>query len=747
MMLLGGIRVGNDPPAGLQPREPVDEHDRADRDARVERAVRQCVSDGAAVDAAPVALELRDDLHRANLRRAGDGSRGKARAQEVERRDPVAQFAGDLRDEVRDVREALRLEETLDADRPRPAHARQVIASEVDEHHVLRAVLLGTQERFRVALSRCDRAGNRVQLRARSLTFDDGLRRRADERQAVELQQEEVRRRVDPAQRAVQLERGRGGRPLGALRDDDLERVAGADVLLRLAHAPLVLRLLGEAAERTAPSLAARHRRQWSFERARVAAEHLRDAEHVIEADERVGDDEAALRQAWPVVRERHHRLQPRDVVVRHEADDGKRERLRLVEVDEPRPRADERAAAQASLLDRLEQERAAPAVAQAEVRPERGDEVGCDRCRHCTKKDPDGSRSSGTGCERSDQRRVPPRSLRQAQVCGERVINLSVSVTAASVKIGGAVALPDLLRDLLTTPGPSGHEAEAAAVWRRHAESFAEVSSDALGSSIARVKGTADGPTLALIGHIDEIGLAITHIDDKGFLFFRGLGGWLPEVLLAQRVEVLTRESRVPGVIGKKAGPFKKEKDEKIERNNRVASRSWDNRVGCYVALETARRVAEAGGAPGVVVAVAAVGEEVGDFAGARTTAYSVEPDVAIAIDVYDANDIPDGDPNESGDHPIGKPALGRGAPLSPRIFELLMETAEQEHIELSVEVVTGSTHTDADAYHLSRAGIPTGLVSIPTRYIHTPTELVSLDDVENAVRLLVAFAQRLER
>jgi len=341
-------------------------------------------------------------------------------------------------------------------------------------------------------------------------------------------------------------------------------------------------------------------------------------------------------------------------------------------------------------------------------------------------------------------------------------------------------VALPDLLRELLTTPGPSGHEAEAAAVWRRHAESFAEVSSDALGSSLARVKGTADGPTLALIGHIDEIGLAITHIDDKGFLFFRGLGGWLPEVLLAQRVEVLTRESRVPGVIGKKAGPFKKEKDEKIElknlfidigardgadarsfvrigdgavlapqpvelRNNRVASRSWDNRVGCYVALETARRVAEAGGAPGVVVAVAAVGEEVGDFAGARTTAYSVEPDVAIAIDVYDANDIPDGDPNESGDHPIGKPALGRGAPLSPRIFELLMETAEQEHIELSVEVVTGSTHTDADAYHLSRAGIPTGLVSIPTRYIHTPTELVSLDDVENAVRLLAAFAQRL--
>ena len=101
-------------------------------------------------------------------------------------------------------------------------------------------------------------------------------------------------------------------------------------------------------------------------------------------------------------------------------------------------------------------------------------------------------------------------------------------------------------------------------------------------------------------------------------------------------------------------------------------------------------------------------MGEEVGDFAGARTTAYSVRPDVAIAIDVYNATDIPEGDPNESGDHPLGKPALGRGAPLSSRVFELLYETAQQEEIETSVEVVTDHTHTDADAYHLSRAGIP---------------------------------------
>jgi len=233
--------------------------------------------------------------------------------------------------------------------------------------------------------------------------------------------------------------------------------------------------------------------------------------------------------------------------------------------------------------------------------------------------------------------------------------------------------------------------------------------------------------------------------------------------------------------VIGKKRGPFKKDKDEKLElkdlfidvgardgaearslvrlgdgvvlapepvelRNNRVASRSFDNRVGCFVALETARRVAEAGGAPGDVVAVAAVGEEVGDFAGARTTAFAVRPDVAIVVDVTWSRDIPEAEVEEMGDIRIAQgPSLARGAPLSERVFDLLCETADGEGIAYGVEVVRGTTSTDADAYHLSRAGIRTGLVSVPTRYIHTPTELVSLDDIENAVRLLVAFAGKL--
>jgi len=135
-----------------------------------------------------------------------------------------------------------------------------------------------------------------------------------------------------------------------------------------------------------------------------------------------------------------------------------------------------------------------------------------------------------------------------------------------------------------------------------------------------------------------------------------------------------------------------------------------------------------------------------VGDFAGARTTAYAVEPNFAVAIDVTHAKDVPEAEVAESGDIRVGGgPVISRGAPLAQRVSDLLVETAEQEQIAHGVEVVRGSTHTDADAYHLSRAGIPTGLVSVATRYIHTPTELVSLDDVENTVRLLVAFAQRL--
>ena len=179
----------------------------------------------------------------------------------------------------------------------------------------------------------------------------------------------------------------------------------------------------------------------------------------------------------------------------------------------------------------------------------------------------------------------------------------------------------------------------------------------------------------------------------------------------------------------------------------NRVASRAFDNRIGCYVALEAARRLAERGGGPGDFIAVAAVQEEVGDFAGSRTSAYATEPQVAIAVDVTHANDVRGGDPEDEGKVVLGGgPTLSRGPSIHPAIFELLHETAEAEKIPFAIEVSRGTTSTDADAVYLSRHGIATGLVSVPLRYMHSPVELADLEDIERAVQLIVAFALKLD-
>ena len=343
-------------------------------------------------------------------------------------------------------------------------------------------------------------------------------------------------------------------------------------------------------------------------------------------------------------------------------------------------------------------------------------------------------------------------------------------------------MAVPALLRALLTAPGPSGFEAAPAAVWREAASAFATVSGDTLGSSVARVDGAGDGPPLAIVGHIDEIGLIVRHIDDDGFLYVAGVGGWDPQILVGQRVELITRDGHVPGVLGRKPihllEPDDRKKVVKLDDlhvdigardgeeararvrigdvaviagepvelpNGRLASRSLDNRLGAYVAAEAARLVAEAGGAPGPVVAVAAVQEEI-TFAGSRTSAFALEPRVAIVVDVTHATDAPGVEEKRLGKHPFGSgPVIDRGPIINPRVFELLHTTAEAEGIPCTVAASASATHTDADAIHLSRAGVPTGVVSIPLRYMHSPVEMVALEDVEAAARLIAAFAERL--
>jgi putative aminopeptidase FrvX len=349
-------------------------------------------------------------------------------------------------------------------------------------------------------------------------------------------------------------------------------------------------------------------------------------------------------------------------------------------------------------------------------------------------------------------------------------------------------MAAPDLLLSLLNAPGPSGHEEEPARIWREAASQFAEVTSDTMGSSFARVRAGEGAPTLMLVGHIDEIGIAITNIEESGLLSFSTIGGISPEMLMGQRFELLTRQGRIPAAISRKRiqpeqirerprpelsdlhadiGAGDRAEAESLVRvgdagvwvgppvelpNDRLLSKSLDNRLGAYIALEVARRIAESGDAGSSkaevdVVAVAAVQEEVGLY-GARTAAYGLDPQVAIAIDVTPATDYPGGDARRAGKIELGMGAMiARGPTLNKQVTELLGEAAEAEGIPHAWEIYTRTTSTDADELHLARAGIPTGLLSIPTRYLHSPNEICALEDVESNIRLLVAFAKRLSR
>ena len=346
---------------------------------------------------------------------------------------------------------------------------------------------------------------------------------------------------------------------------------------------------------------------------------------------------------------------------------------------------------------------------------------------------------------------------------------------------------VPKVLLDLLDARGPSGYESAPAQVWSEAASAFAEVSTDVIGTPLALVAprhGYESGARrLLVMGHIDEIGLIVTHIDDEGYLWFRAVGGWDAQILVGQRVVLDTADGPMTGVIGKKPIHLLREEDRKkvadirelhidvgardgeqagervrigdvavvdaapaVLPNGRLTSRALDNRLGSFVALEAARLVAEAGGAQWGLAAVAAAQEET-TFGGSRTSAFALEPDAAIVVDVTHATDAPGIDLKEAGKHELGSgPVISRGSNLNHRLFELLYETAEAEGIPFTVEASARATGTDADAVHISRGGVATGLVSIPIRYMHSPVELVQLDDVHACARLIAAFALRLD-
>jgi endoglucanase len=356
------------------------------------------------------------------------------------------------------------------------------------------------------------------------------------------------------------------------------------------------------------------------------------------------------------------------------------------------------------------------------------------------------------------------------------------------AAKRAKAAGVPPLLRDLLVARGPSGYETAPAAVWSEAASAFARVSTDVVGTPLALVapRHGYEKPhrRLLVMGHIDEIGLIVTHIDDAGYLWFREVGGWDPQILVGQRVVLDTRGGQVAGVVGKK--PIHLLRDEERKKvpeirdlhidigardgkqarglvrigdvavidaqplelpNGRLSSRALDNRLGSFVALEAARLVAEAGGSQWEVASVAAAQEET-VFGGSRTSAFSLEPDAAIVVDVTHATDAPGIDVKEAGKHELGSgPVIARGSTLNDAVFELLCEAGEAEKIPFTIEASGRATGTDADAVHISRGGVPTGLVSIPIRYMHSPVELVQLEDVHASAQLIAAAALRLKR
>ena len=339
-------------------------------------------------------------------------------------------------------------------------------------------------------------------------------------------------------------------------------------------------------------------------------------------------------------------------------------------------------------------------------------------------------------------------------------------------------------LKSLLDTPGPSSFETAPARTWRKEAESLAdEVRADVAGNSYA-ILSPGGRPRVMLAGHIDEIGVMVTHIDDEGFLSFDTIGGWDPQVFVGQRVKLLGRGGPVTGVVGKKAIHIMdrddREKVSKVESlwidvgaanraeaeqqlrigdpgvlatgvvefpNGRLVSRSIDNRIGAFVVLEALRLLAREGKPSAAVTAVATTREEIAvTGGGARSSAVSLEPEVAIVVDVTHATDYPGVDKRRHGDYRLGGgPVLSRGASVSEVVFELLAATAESEGIPYSIEAASGDTRTDAEAIFNAHRGVATALVSVPNRYMHSPNEMVALEDLDRTARLLSAFTRRL--
>ena len=362
-----------------------------------------------------------------------------------------------------------------------------------------------------------------------------------------------------------------------------------------------------------------------------------------------------------------------------------------------------------------------------------------------------------------------------------------------------------EFFKKALETPSPSGYESPLQQIVRDYVADFAdEVKTDVHGNVIA-VKNPGAPLRVMLAGHCDQIGLIVQHIDDEGFLYIQPIGGWDPQMLIGQRMTVWTdggtaspaaggtaspaaggtaspaAGAAVFGVIGKKPihlltdeerkkvpkmkdlwldiGAADKEEAEEVVRvgdavtvqlglstvrNDRAVSPAMDDKSGMWVVMEALRR-ADKAKLDCALYAVSTVQEEVG-LRGAKTSSFGIDPHIGVAVDVTHATDCPTIEKKEEGDVKLGKgPVIYRGPNMNPRVVQQLVRTADQQGIPYQLAAEGRATGTDANAIQVNRSGVATGLVSIPNRYMHSPVEMISLEDLDQAAELLARFAEGL--
>jgi putative aminopeptidase FrvX len=342
-----------------------------------------------------------------------------------------------------------------------------------------------------------------------------------------------------------------------------------------------------------------------------------------------------------------------------------------------------------------------------------------------------------------------------------------------------------DFLKRLVNTPSPSGNELRGQRVWMEYAKQFAdETWNDAYGNCVA-VLNKGGSPRIMLAGHADEIAMTVNYITKEGFIHVRKVGGIDPGIMRAQRVIIHSRKGPVNGVIGNVAPHLTKQEGErkvpKMEdlfidigvanqaeaekvirvgdpitlsdefemlRGDLATARAFDNRIGTFSVAETLRLLKESKTKLNAeVIAVSNIMEEVG-LLGARQIAYTLKPDLALVVDVTHATDYPTVNKCAHGDIKIGNgPALTHGGCNHPVIVERLETVARQHKIKLQHEAMSNSSGTDTDVIFWTRGGIPSALISLPNRYMHSPVEVVSLADLEQIPKLMTAFAQSLKR